>query len=335
MTTQLDEDRLSRMRSTVMAAVETDTRRRGRRARTVVGVGAAVAVLAGVGGVGTALTTQGGVVSASSGDDSGLDASSVESTAGGSEDSASRLSAAADSAGGDADSAGGDAKAVAPEDADREVIVTGSASLTAKDPAAVSARIASWVEARQGRVDARTTDDSGDGVYASLTVRVPSAQVTATLDHLESYGDVSNVSVANDDVTGVARDLDARIKALRISIDRLEKILADAGSSAEVVRAEDALTGRQEQLEQLQSQRTRMSEQVSLATLTIDVSQTASTGSVDPGGFRGGLVNGWNALVDVVNRAVEGLGVALPWAGVLLAIYAVYRGSRVLARRRS
>lgn len=324
MTNLLDEDRTTRMRSTVMAAVADDTRRRGQKMRRRLGVTAAAAAVLVVGTVGTSLVTAPG-----GGDDRGADTAMSSSAA---QDSAGRaaLEDVESSAAQD-----GDDKSVAPIDdaTTREVVVTGSASLTVKDPRDAATRLAGWVEGHGGRIDAREIDDSGDAAHAFLTLRVPAGQVTATLKHLESYGDVTGVSVSNDDVTATGRDLDARIKALRISIDRLEAILSKASSSRDVVAAEQALTQRQEQLEQLTTQRRALSEQVALATLSVDLSAHEKTGTVDPGGFRGGLKDGWNALVDVVNRLVEGLGAALPWLGVLALLYAAYRGVRTVRRR--
>jgi hypothetical protein len=134
----------------------------------------------------------------------------------------------------------------------------------------------------------------------------------------------------NTDVTSQARDLDARIDALRLSIDRLTAILAGASSSRDVVQAERALTDRQEQLESLQAERKGLAEQVSLSTVTITLSQRATADSVEPGGFTGGLRDGWNGLVATVNRGVEVVGVLLPWAAIAAVVLLFVR----LARRR-
>ena len=95
------------------------------------------------------------------------------------------------------------------------------------DPRDVAKRFTAWVESNSGRVDGRTESKDGDGnTSASLTVRVPSGQMSNALAKLATYGDVGTVDVQNEDVTAQGQDLDARIKALEISIDRLEKILA-------------------------------------------------------------------------------------------------------------
>jgi hypothetical protein len=160
--------------------------------------------------------------------------------------------------------------------------------------------------------------------------------MSKALARLATYGDVGTVDLQNDDVTAQGQDLDARIKALEISIDRLEKILAAADSSNEVVTAEGALTERQEQLESLQAQRKSLTDQVELSTLHVELIQKGSASSVSPGGFEGGLTKGWDALVDTVNGIVALAGVLLPWLGVLVVVWVVWhlvRRGRRLGRR--
>ena len=313
-TPTLTDERIATMRSTVMQAVDRDIARRGHRVRQTVGLAAARVLVVGRGSGGINAISN----TTSSGDDSGASAGS----------SAERPDTVLkDSAG---DEAAGDAKAAAPE-ADREVITTGEINVTVKDPRAVAQKISAYAESIGGRVDSRTEHGDGEDASAFVTVRVPSTKVTATIDRLKTYGTVDNVSLQNDDVTAQAKDLDARIDALRLSIDRLERIMASSDTSAELIKAENALTQRQEQLESLEAQRKQIDDQVSLSTLSIDLSQKAKADSVEPGGFKGGLTDGWNALVSTVNVIVEVVGALLPWAAIVIALYALYR---LVARRR-
>ena len=317
-TPTLNDDRISKMRSTVMHAVDQDIAKRGHRARTTIGLAAASVVVIGFGSVGIGALSNGG------GAGDGADSSS----AGRSQlDTTSKSSApqADDSAGGAAQD-----KAVAPE-ADREVITTGEINVRVKDPRTVAQKISAYAESIGGRVDTRTEHGDGDDASAFVTVRVPSTKVTATIDRLKTYGTVTNVSLQNDDVTAQAKDLDARIDALRLSIDRLERIMANADTSGELIKAENALTQRQEQLESFEAQRKQIADQVSLSTLSIDLSQKAKADSVEPGGFKGGLTDGWNALVSTVNNVVEVAGVLLPWLAIAIVLYGAYR---LIARRR-
>jgi len=315
-TPELDERRIDAMRSSIMDSVDADVARRGRRARRGLGMLAAACFVIVIGGVGF---------------------SQLANPNGGESDSAGAGRSTTDSgAAGDSALQGSADEKAAPEiarDDAREVITTGSVDVTVDDPRDVAERFSAWVERASGRVDGRTESKDGEGrASASLTVRVPSDQMSKALAELATYGDVGTVDVQNEDVTAQGQDLDARIKALEISIDRLEKILADAGSSAEVVRAENALTQRQEQLESLQAQRKALTDQVTLSTLHVELVQKGSASSVAPGGFQGGLTKGWDALVDTVNGIVSLAGVLVPWLAVALVVWVLWRVARRFSR---
>ena len=316
-TPELDERRIDAMRSSIMNTVDADVARRGRRTRRGLGALAAACFVVVIGGVGFSQLVNPDVAS----DDSASSGGRTATEPGTAGDSALQDSTANKAA-----------PEVAPRDV-REVITTGSVDVTVDDPRDVARRFSSWVEAASGRVDGRTESKDGEGrASASLTVRVPSGQMSKALAQLATYGDVGTVDVQNEDVTAQGQDLDARIKALEISIDRLERILAEADSSDEVVTAEGALTQRQEQLESLQAQRKSLSDQVALSTLHVELIQKGSPSSVSPGGFQGGLTKGWDALVDTVNGIVSLAGVLAPWLAVALIVWVLWRLARRVSR---
>jgi hypothetical protein len=222
---------------------------------------------------------------------------------------------------------------ISKEPAGRQVIVTGSVNLTVKEPKDVAQRLSAYVESIGGRVDERTQNNDSGGGSAFLKVRVPSGKVTSTIAHLKTYGTVDDVSLENTDVTSQTADLGARIKALQLSIDRLETIMGDADTSAELIKAESALTQRQSELDSLKSQQATLAGQVQLSTLSIDLSQKNKADKVSPGGFHGGLVDGWNGVVSTVNHIVKVVGVLLPWAAIVAALSGAY--VLVMRRRRS
>ncbi|MET0822093.1 MAG: DUF4349 domain-containing protein, partial [Aeromicrobium sp.] len=319
-TPTLHDDRVEKMRMSVMHRVDQDVTRRGRRARTALGMAAASVVVVGLGGYGI------GQLSSDRNQTSGI---SDQSSSGGAASDAAAPDAELDAA---PDGAGSlQNERMSKPDADRQVVTTGSVSVTVTRPRETVQQLSTWVESIGGRVDERSENGSGDDASASVTVRVPSSKVTATVAQLRSYGRVDDVSLQNTDVTAQTTDLDARVDALQVSIDRLTAILAGATSSKDVIAAERALTQRQEQLESLQAQRKGLTDQVSLSTLTISLSQRATADSVEPGGFIGGLRDGWNGLVSTVNAVVEVAGVLLPWAAVAAAVLLVVQ---VVRRRR-
>jgi len=201
---------------------------------------------------------------------------------------------------------------------ERQVVQTGTVSMRVKDAAKSTQAVVTLVETSGGRIDDRseqaTTDESGGS--ANLVVRVPADKVDATIKALKDLGTVDSVDLKATDVTGAAQDLDARIHALQISVTRMEDLLAKATTSKDVIDAESALTERQSSLEELQSERARLADQVSLSTLTIDIYGPDVAPPVQtegPSNFFDALAVGWTSLVDVVKGAVIVLGVLLPW----------------------
>ena len=109
-------------------------------------------------------------------------------------------------------------------------------------------------------------------------------------------------------------DLDARIRALEVSIARLQELMGAATSTADLLEAERALTERQSDLDSLRAQRTYLGEQVALGTISLSLLSREAAPSPEPGGFWGGVVRGWTALVTTLNTAIEVLGALVPWA---------------------
>ncbi|WP_341360197.1 DUF4349 domain-containing protein [Georgenia sp. M64] len=209
-------------------------------------------------------------------------------------------------------------------DGDRQVISTGSMTLVVEDPAVAADEVTAIVRAAGGRVDERSEQAGGDGFEPSawLVVRVPSDELDDTLDALAELGEQRDLDIGSVDVTGTARDLDARIGALEASVDRLLGLLADAQSSEALIAAESALNERQSELEALKAERRYIGEQVAMATVSVQLVARSSP-TLEPSGFLGGLRTGWDALVSFVGAVLVTLGVLLPWIALAAVIAAI------------
>ncbi|WP_066588955.1 DUF4349 domain-containing protein [Cellulomonas timonensis] len=243
-------------------------------------------------------------------------------------------------AGGAADESLALGSAASDAAASREVITRGDVALAVDDPRAATAAVVALVERDGGRVDARSESAGTDGrdAVAWLTVRIPSGDMTSTLTALEEIGEVRQVDLTAEDVTGDVQDLDARIRAMRLSVARMEELLSRATTNSDIISAESALAERQATLESMQTQRARIAEEVALSTLTIQISTTPLIEAAPPstGGFLGGLQAGWGALVSVLGGLLVVLGALLPWAvlGGVVAATAV-AAVRLTRRRRA
>jgi len=232
-----------------------------------------------------------------------------------------------------ADGAGGGGEA---QPADRSVITTGWVSITVDDPIASAEEAADLAEQAGGRVDSRTESPGTDAQppSASLTLRIPSDELDGFVDELRALGTVNSVSMNASDVTQQRQDLDGRIDALTASVDRLQELLSEATTVADLIAIESELTTRQAELDSLTQQRDWLVDQVDFSTITVDLVTEDVAPDPQPDDFWSGLVAGWNALVAFASWLGVAVGVLLPWVLVALVTTAVIVAIVLLATRR-
>ena len=218
--------------------------------------------------------------------------------------------------------------------AGRQVITTGYVTITVDKPVDASANAIRIVEQSGGRVDGRseTAPVNGNDGSATLTLRIPSDTLTATLEKLRKLGAVQEISLNSADVTMETRDLDARITALSASVDRLLALLSSATDTENLITLETAISDRQAQLESMESQRRYYTDQVSLSTLTLNLVSEFTAPTAEPDNFFDGIAAGWASFLAFFAGLLVAFGVALPWL-VFLGIIALV--IVVIIRRRS
>ncbi|MBF6225771.1 DUF4349 domain-containing protein [Nocardia abscessus] len=218
---------------------------------------------------------------------------------------------------------------------DRKEVVTGSVEITADAPVAAAGTVIERVRAAGGRVDSRTEQPGAGDTEpsATLVVRLPADKTDAFIADLDGIGQVTRVSTNRDDVTMQWEDLDARIKALQASVERLRVLIAGATNTSDLITAEQALSSRQGELDSLTAQKRRLDDQVALSTLTIEITTDQKKSDDDPDSFWDGIVSGWNSLVDWLQDAVVFSGKAIPWLGFLAVAAAVLWGIVRVVRR--
>ncbi|GAB3037721.1 hypothetical protein GCM10027052_15790 [Parafrigoribacterium mesophilum] len=235
---------------------------------------------------------------------------------------------------------------------ERDVITTGHLSLTVPSPGQAADDATGIVEQAGGRVDARTEnprpqpvdhgpDSATSGATqssqtdsAQLTLRIPSTILSSTLAKLKKLGTVQDSSLTSQDVTAQSQDLDARVIALRTSVDRLVALMAKADSTADLIAIESALSERQANLEGLEAQKRVLDSQVQLATITLDLHSVADAPVKTPDTFLSGLAAGWNSFVAFFAGVVVVLGVLVPWI-VLATLIAAGTLTILRIRRRA
>jgi hypothetical protein len=225
------------------------------------------------------------------------------------------------------------------DDVQRDVVKTASMTMTVSDTSEAADRAAVMVEDADGRVDSRSEDaGSGSGLArTSVVLRVPADKLDGVVRELKTLGTVQQAETSSEDVTAQRVDLDARIKALQTSVDRLLAIMSDARDPEALIAAEDALSQRQADLDSLRAQRDALGDRIEYS--TVNVTFVAETiGGPAPEeyqGFLGQVERGWDALVSVAGNLVLLFGLLLPFLAVVAAAIALGYGVIRLAGARA
>lgn len=233
------------------------------------------------------------------------------------------------------ESVGGEVPAFDGAEENREVIVTGSVLITAIDPIAASEQTVQIVEAAGGRVDARTeyAPTEGNNGSARLTLRIPASELSQTLGALKDLGTVEKVQTSSENVTHIARDLDARIAALTTSVDRLLELMATAENTEVLLMLEREITERQGTLDSLRSQRRLLTDQVAMSTITLELTSVADAPVGTPSTILDALAAGFASFIGFFVGVLYVLSYLLPWI-VLLGIIALIIVMSIRRRRR-
>jgi hypothetical protein len=225
-----------------------------------------------------------------------------------------------------------------PQDAQRDVVKTASMTITVSNTSEAADKAAVLVEKADGRVDSRSEDAGSNRGLArtSIVLRVPVAKLDGVVRDLKTLGTVQIAETKSEDVTSQRVDLDARMKALQTSVDRLLAIMRDAKDPDALIKAEGALSQRQADLDSLRAQRDQLGDRIDYSTVdvTFVAEQIGGPAPQKYEGFTGQIERGWDALVSVLGNLVLLIGLLLPWLGALAVVAGIVYGVVRLARAR-
>jgi hypothetical protein len=150
------------------------------------------------------------------------------------------------------------------QDAQRDVVKTASMTIRVSNTSEAADKAAVMVEDSDDRVDSRSEDAGSDRGLArtSVVLRVPVSKLDGVVRDLKTLGSVQTAETRSEDVTTQRVDMDARIKALQTSVDRLLAIMRDAKDPEALISAENALSQRQADLDSLRAQRDALGDRI-------------------------------------------------------------------------
>lgn len=222
-------------------------------------------------------------------------------------------------------------------DADRMIVRNGSATLVVSDVLDASDALTALAAKHDGYVESLgvNSDETDEPESGWVTMRVPAEDLDGVRSALGDIGEVTRTEISEDDVTGEAIDLRARIDATQASVDRLTELMRKAGSVSDLLEAETTLSERQAELESYQRELDHLKGEVSMSTLTVALDREGTGTEADPAGFGDGIAHGWSGLIVFGNGLLIAFGFLLPWLAALgvvgLIVWAVVR---IIRRRR-
>lgn len=204
----------------------------------------------------------------------------------------------------------------------RDIVRTATLSVTVGEVDQAAARALARTKADGGRADGDDRNGALTSRRAELVLRVPPAKLDALIGYLAGLGHENSRTDHGQDVTASRADVDARVQALTISVGRLQDFLRHSGSITDLVALESQLTQRQAELQSTIAQQRALADQISLATLTVELLATAppaGQAGTGPSGFGSAVLDALHALVLSLRWSAAILGYLLPFA-VLVAL---------------
>ena len=204
-----------------------------------------------------------------------------------------------------------------------KIVRTGSLSLQVKELDAAVASGRDQVRAVGGYIGASRQTNDGNRSVATITYRIPSDRWEEALVGLRKLGHVLDEQTNAVEVTGQLIDLGARIDNLRASETSLQAIARMATKIADVLEVQNRLSEVRGQIEQLDAQRSHLSDQASLGTLEATYGlEVAAVAEASKGWNPGDEVDRASAtLIDVLQALTSaGIWFAIVWLPILLGL---------------
>lgn len=164
---------------------------------------------------------------------------------------------------------------------------------------------------------------SRDQSSGTFVLRIPSKKFDVAMTRLRSIGEVRAERVTTDDVTAEFVDLQARLTILLDRRALLRGLQSDATTSEEILRLGDLIGQTQLEIEQIQGQLRYLRNQVSLATIAVELREADATAPAPaPDPANPSLVDsfqlGVQGFLRVLGVVIVGLGYLIPLAAIAL-----------------
>ena len=223
---------------------------------------------------------------------------------------------------------------------EKKVIRTASLSITtaAFDDSLLTLR--TLCETSGGWVAYASEGTSSSRRTASLTLRIPAAQLDAFLEGAGGAGRVTRREESADDVTESYYDTKARLETQQALMARLQALVTDAADLSDLLALESQIADTQYQIDALQSRLNSTDRQVDYATVNVSLREEIPSDSITDVemtlGQRIGhaLTTGWDIFTSFLGDTAVFLVAALPFLALVAVAWIVIRMIRRSRRRK-
>jgi hypothetical protein len=220
---------------------------------------------------------------------------------------------------------------------DAKIVRTGSLSLQVDDLTSAVRAARDAVRGISGYVAGSRQTNDGDQSVAEVTYRIPSDRWDEALDAIRKVAKkVVGEQTSSVEVTGQLVDLEARIANLRATEKAFQAIATQATKISDILEVQNQLTNVRGQIEQLDAQRSHLSDQASYGTLNVTYGiEVAAVTTAAKGWNPGQEVDRATAsLVDLLQAVTTaGIWFAIVWLPILLMIGIIVAIVSVVLRR--
>lgn len=191
------------------------------------------------------------------------------------------------------------------EGQERKIVKTGSLSFEVKNLSETEEMISAWIEDFGGYVSNTWSNRNS----INITAKVPAEKFEDAMAGSGDFGILLSRSISTEDVSENYYDLETRLETRRVLQEKLENYLANAKNISELLEIERQLNDVTSELESMEKQFRRLSNQIDFSTISISCSLPANTteaGFETPDFLQGLKDFAYNALQFVCNF---GLGI--------------------------
>lgn len=225
--------------------------------------------------------------------------------------------------------------------AGRHIIRTASLNIVTPGYDLSLTNLRAMCEAEGGWVEHSSEWVDSSGVrHASLTLRIPQESLDGYLAGTADCGRVTGRSETATDVTASRQDTQTRLDTQLALMDRLQAMVPQAETLPDLLALEEKIADTQYNIDVLTASLADTDQQVAYATVTISLHEELTPDITDTtlslgDRLRSGLQLGWEAIVSFAQDALVFLVAALPFIGVVAALWLALFIIRKTNRRKS